>query len=156
MEDFQLCDLCEMTRASVDKAQFLAQQKEITLHFAGEAPAWIAGNPERLEELILILIENAVLYSPKGTCIQVRVQMRQNTQAVLSVIDQGPGIPPEEVPLIFQRFFRGQQNAQVPGTGLGLALAEQIVQLHKGEITVLPVAEGGSCFQCAFPLQSAS
>lgn len=156
MEDFQPCDLCEMTRASVDKAQFLAQQKEMTLHFAGEAPAWIAGNPERLEELILILIENAVLYSPKGTCVQVRVQIRQNAQAILSVIDQGPGIPPEDVPLIFQRFFRGQQNAQVPGTGLGLTLAEQIVQLHKGEITVLPVAEGGSCFQCTFPLRRAS
>ncbi len=153
MEHFRVCDLNEIARDAVKKAQFLSQQKEVSLNFYGDDALLIDGIAERLEELLLILIENAVLYSPPNTEIRVSTQ-KQSQEAVLQIKDQGPGISAEDIPFIFQRFFRGKNTVSIPGTGLGLTLAKQIVELHKGKISVVQHGEGGSCFQCVFPLNS--
>lgn len=153
MEHFAPCDLTAIAQASVSKTQFLAQQKTIVLKCLDYRPVLVDGDSDRLEELILILIENAVVYSPPQTEITIRTMVRGLT-AVLRVEDQGPGIPPEEATLIFQRFYRGKQSEDKTGTGLGLALAEQIVHVHKGRIHVVANAEGGSCFECVFPLRT--
>lgn len=152
MEHFGLCDLNEIVRESVKKTTFLAQQKAIELQFLEHVPVLICGDAERLEELMLILIENAVLYSPRQTEIKIAIAV-QTSKAILTIEDQGPGVPFEESTLIFQRFYRGINSESQPGTGLGLALAEQIVHLHKGQICVQPCTEGGSCFKCVFPLK---
>lgn len=151
IENFTELQLEQVAETAVTRMHLLAQQKEIELSFFSLRPTCIYGDAERLEELCLILIENALLYSPAQT--QIRVSSTQEHQeAILSVEDQGPGIPVAEIPFLFQRFFRGQISESIPGTGLGLTLAEQIIQVHKGRLTVENRAEGGTCFRCYFPL----
>src|SRR5918912_3303240 len=106
-------------------------------------PVLVGGDRARLERVLHNLISNAVKYSPQGTPIAVDVQT-QEQQAVITVRDQGVGIPADELPRIFTRFFRASTARGVQGTGLGLAGSRAIIEQHHGRITVESVVGRGT------------
>ena len=97
-------------------------------------------------------MSNAAKWSPRGAIVDVRLTLDSRT-AVLSVTDKGPGIAAEDLPYIFDRFYRGSTERKVPGSGLGLAIVRRIVEVHGGEVDVVSsTPAGGSCFEVRLPV----
>ena len=114
----------------------------------------VSGDPARLRQLVVILVDNAVRHTPRGG--SVRVQVRDDGhEAVVEVDDDGPGIRPEDMPRVFERFWRAPGSAG-GGTGLGLAIAKSIVDLHEGRIEVANRPEGGARFTVRLPVADSS
>jgi two-component system sensor histidine kinase CiaH len=112
-------------------------------------PAAVTGDPVRLRQLVAILVDNAIRHSPAGG--EVRVAVRADGRSSdLSVEDDGPGIRPEDLPRVFDRFWRAP-GAPPGGTGLGLAIAQWIVERHGGRIAVINRAGGGARFDVHLP-----
>jgi heavy metal sensor kinase len=111
---------------------------------------WVRGYEALLFRVIFNLVENAVKYTPRGGHIEVSLGVEDGA-AVLTVIDNGPGIPPEIQEHVFERFYRGDPAREGGGTGLGLALVRSIVRFHHGEITLKSAAGQGSAFAARLP-----
>ena len=112
-------------------------------------PAVVAGDPARLRQLVMILVDNAIRHSPIDGRVGVAVRA-VGSGASLVVEDDGPGIRPEDLPHVFERFYRAP-GAPGGGTGLGLAIAAWIVDRHGGRIEVANRAEGGARFVVDLP-----
>ncbi len=112
-------------------------------------PAIIAGDPVRLRQLVTILMDNAIRHSPRGGEVTVRVRA-DGSMASLEVADQGPGLRPDDMPHVFDRFYRAP-GAPSGGTGLGLAIARWIVERHGGRIGVRNGEAGGAVFRAELP-----
>jgi signal transduction histidine kinase len=112
-------------------------------------PAIVTGDPARLRQLVTILVDNAIRHSPAGG--EIRVQVRPAAESVtLDVEDEGPGIRTEDLPRVFDRFWRAP-GAHGEGTGLGLAIAAWIVERHGGRISVVNRSAGGAHFTVRLP-----
>lgn len=154
-EDVRLDAIFEDLRADY-KAQ--AQDKEIALSF--ELPPKlpvIRGDREKIVLALHNLVGNALKYTPQGG--QIRVQVDTDGQGVtVAVADNGIGIKPEEQELIFEKFYRAKDRriAGITGSGLGLALARQVVRLHGGDITVRSAIDKGSTFTMTLPMGRAA
>jgi two-component system sensor histidine kinase KdpD len=108
---------------------------------------------KRITEVLAQLLENAGKYSPPGTPIHVTAELRDR-QLVISVADHGPGIDDIEQGMIFEKFYRGRnQRVSMQGTGMGLAIAKAIVELHGGIITVTSQLGCGSVFSFTLPIE---
>jgi signal transduction histidine kinase len=114
-------------------------------------PAEVSGDPARLRQLVGILVDNAIRHAPSGSQVDVRVRT-DGPDAVLVVDDSGPGIRPEDLPHVFDRFYRAA-GAPGGGTGLGLAIAAWIVERHGGRIAAANREGGGARFTVHLPLQ---
>lgn len=151
---------CEWTSIALDNVlqnlmelfEALAQEKKIALEYQCITPVSVMGNEGQLTRLISNLLENALQYTlPDG---QVTLTLtKQNRYAIVSVQDNGIGIEREDMPYVFDRFWRADKarSRREGGTGLGLAIAQAIAQRHKGKITVTSEIEVGSCFQVRLP-----
>jgi len=117
-------------------------------------PVQLTGDPTRLRQLTTILIDNAIRHSPAGGEVRVTVRAFED-EAQLSVADQGPGIRPDDLPHVFDRFWRAA-GAPAGGTGLGLAIAKWIAERHAGSITAANGANGGALFVVRLPIGLAS
>ena len=129
-----------MVKAASDREVHLALDPE---------PAIVDGDHARLRQLIVILVDNAIRHSPRGGNVRVVVRGGRH-EATLHVDDDGPGIRPEDMPHVFERFWRAP-GAAAGGTGLGLAIAKSIVDLHDGRIIVANRPEGGARFDVRLP-----
>lgn len=136
----------------LDRAEGLASQREVTLHQEGEAALATRGEPTLLTHLFRNLIENAILYNRPGGGVWVRLTT-DGDWTVVEVADNGVGIPPAEQSRLFERFYRGKEarSRQPAGSGLGLALVQQIVQQHRGTVSVSSTPERGTTFRVALP-----
>jgi signal transduction histidine kinase len=114
------------------------------------APADVLGDPARLRQLVMILVDNAIRHTPRGTRIFVRVRT-DGPDATLIVDDEGPGIRPEDLDRVFDRFYRAP-GTPGGGTGLGLAIAAWIVERHGGAIAASNRDSGGARFTVHLPL----
>lgn len=113
-------------------------------------PAEVSGDPARLRQLVMILVDNAVRHVPSGGHVRVIVRA-EGPDATLIVEDDGPGIAPEDLPRVFDRFYRAA-GAPGGGTGLGLAIAAWIVDRHDGRIEAANQPAGGARFAVRIPL----
>jgi len=136
-----------MTKPAADRGVSIAVHAE---------PAVVTGDAARLRQLVVILVDNATRHSPKGGRIEVRVggvagpSGSAPTGGTIVVEDQGPGITPEDLPHLFERFYRAP-GAPGGGTGLGLAIASWIVDRHGGRIAAENRTEGGARFTVTIP-----
>jgi two-component system CheB/CheR fusion protein len=113
----------------------------------------IMGDYEQIERVVVNLISNAMNYTPAGGQIDVQTHIEQS-QVVISIKDTGIGIAPDDMPQIFDRFFRSDNaNLTMHGTGLGLAIVHDIVDLHHGSITVESNLNAGTTFYVRLPIQ---
>jgi two-component system sensor histidine kinase KdpD len=111
---------------------------------------------DRIREVLMHLLENAGKYSPAGAPIRVTSEV-QKDHLVTSIADRGPGIDSFEQSLIFEKFYRGQnQRYMAPGTGMGLAIAKVIVEAHGGRISVVSQLGSGSVFSFTLPIDQAA
>ena len=138
-----VADLCCRVGTPEDQAR-------LVLEHAEWVPLTLA-DPERLERALANLITNALKYSPADKPVLVRVEPRDN-QNVVSVTDQGPGIPPEERGRVFERFYRAQGGGQGEGLGLGLYISRLIVEAHGGRVWVESQVGKGSAFYLSLPI----
>jgi len=130
--------------------ELAAQSKGLRLAIDAQA-ATVEADPEKLRSILDNLIGNAVKFTPPGGSVSVLARA-SGEEALIEVIDSGPGVPPEERDSIFDSFFRGRARAgaRVEGSGLGLAIAREFVEAHGGRISV--VGEGGGAhFRVALP-----
>lgn len=129
------------------QAQVLADGQ--TLELDAPRNVSVAGDPDLLKQLLLILLDNAFKYTPAGGRITMRLAAA-NGEAALSVSDSGPGIAPEDIPRIFDRFYRADRARQVDGSGLGLSIAQWIAEQHNARIDVASTVGRGSTFAVRF------
>ena len=116
--------------------------------------AMLDGDPVRIRQLVTILVDNAIRHSPRGGTVSVRVRAEAGV-AALEVSDQGPGLRPEDMPHVFDRFYRAP-GAPSGGTGLGLAIARWVVERHGGRIGVRNGDAGGAIFRAELPAPGGS
>lgn len=137
-------DLTPLAAEVVQRVAPLAQVREVGLTFSSPAqsslqPLLVEADPDRLQQVLLILLDNALKHTPAGGSIAVQVE-RQGADALIEVRDSGEGIPPEYLPRVFDRFFRADPARARPGgsggAGLGLAIAKSLVEAHGGQLTL--------------------
>jgi signal transduction histidine kinase len=115
----------------------------------------VCGDADRLTQVVLILLDNALKFSPSGSAVQLHVGAAERGERAgvqVHVTDSGPGIASEEHERIFERFYRSDRARGDSGTGLGLAIARWIVQEHQGALEVEPThGPGGATFSLWLP-----
>ncbi|RMH61531.1 MAG: HAMP domain-containing protein [Calditrichaeota bacterium] len=113
---------------------------------------FVEGDRDKLYQVFFNLLENASAYSGDGSAIYIQGVSEKN-RVLVRICDNGPGIPTEDQPHIFERFYRVQKDRsrKSGGSGLGLAIVRRIVEAHKGRIHVFNAPEGGACFEMTFP-----
>lgn len=113
-------------------------------------PVFLNIDKQLMKEVIFNILANSIKYSPEKTTIQVEVNTTQSN-VIISISDEGKGLPEDETDRIFEPFYRGPNVGKIPGTGLGLALAKQFVELHKGKITFHSKVNEGTTFFITLP-----
>ncbi len=149
-------DVVELARETVRRTERLAADREIRLVVDAPAPAIASGDRDRLVQLLLILLDNAIDHSPDGGTVAVGVRPAGRSVEV-EVDDDGPGIPAEDREWIFEPFARGPgvERGRSGGTGLGLAIARRIVSAHGGTIVAADSPSGGARFRVTIPAAGA-
>ncbi len=145
------CDLAELARRAVDLYDEVAQAKGQMLTFAPGGVVPINGDAVRLRQVAANLVDNACKYTPAGGRIDVRVGV-DGGRAVLTVSDNGPGVPESEQARIWERLYRGDKSRSEAGLGLGLSLVRAVVVAHGGEVAVRNAPAGGAVFEVRLPL----
>ncbi len=144
-------DLARIVNMAVELYQPAAEDREIslTVHIKKQ-PFSVTGNVNSLQRLLANLLDNAVKFTPAGGKITITL-FSEDEHAVLSVTDNGPGIPRKDKKRIFDRFYRGDASRSISGNGLGLALVKSIAEKHYGSVTVTSDGKNGSCFMVKIP-----
>lgn len=156
--DYQALDLVALTQQAAAATQALTESHSIRVE-TNLAALPMVGDVRRLERVMSNLLMNAINYSPQGGPIVVTLMREDHADpswAVITVQDEGMGIPAKDLPFIFEAFKRGSNVAErISGTGLGLASARQIVEQHSGTITVNSIEGKGTTFTIRLPLLEA-
>jgi signal transduction histidine kinase len=151
---FANLDLGRFAAETVRDLGQAAADREMTLEAAAPAlPVYVFADSGRLQQVLHNLVENALQYSQPGGKIRVEVGAAPG-EALLSVTDQGIGIPEADLPYVFERFFRSKKSrrANPGGSGLGLSIVRWIVEAHKGKVTVQSEPGRGSTFTVRLPV----
>jgi heavy metal sensor kinase len=146
-------DLAALAAETMDQMRLLADEKRITLAPLMGGPAVVAGDRNRLKQVLVNLLDNAIKYTPEGGRVAVEVKSQAN-RVLLSVSDTGIGVAPEHREKIFDRFYRVSTDRGDTGSGLGLAIAKSICNAHGGSISVDSVRGGGSVFRIELPVSA--
>ena len=146
--------LSDTVRESVQRLTPLAQKRKQTVELRIEDDCEMFADPGKLAQVCYNIIENASKYTPDGGSITVHLR-REGRDAVLDIADTGVGIPPEDVPHVFDRFYRVDKarSRDTGGTGLGLSIVQQIVRLHAGSVTVQSELGKGTTFTVQLPVK---
>ena len=146
-------DMCAFLSAILDSFTLLFEKSGVELRRVLSPGLRAEIDPERFRHVLDNLLSNALRYTPAGKCVEVRLS-RRNEKVVIEVQDTGSGIAPEDLPHIFDRFYRADESrARVTGgRGVGLAIARSAVEAHGGTISVESRSGQGSCFTVTLPL----
>jgi heavy metal sensor kinase len=143
-----------ITNLSTD-VEVLCQEKGLSFQLGQTQDLVVKGDEARLRELFMNLLDNAIRYTPAPGTVSVSLR-REGQMAVVAITDTGIGIPAEDIPFIFERFYRvGKSRSRAEGgSGLGLAICKHIVEAHGGKIEVESQVGAGSTFSVWLPLRS--
>jgi len=152
--DLASCDLQQLFNTVIADVAQTAEAKDQQITTAVDsAGSRVTADPAKLHDVLRNLVENAVHYSPDHAAIRLEA-MHQNGVVRISVSDSGPGIPPEDLSRVFERFYRVDKSRARPGgTGLGLAIVKHLVELHGGQAVAENRPEGGARFVITLPNQ---
>lgn len=150
----EITSTCE---AAVSRIQSLAEARNIHIELVAPQEIHLQADPEDLEVIWVNLLENAVQYSAAGTKVVIQVVRDGNGAACVSVQDSGPGIPTEQLPHVFQRFYRGDpsRSRSTGGFGLGLAICKAMVTAYGGEIAAISRKGYGTEMRVQLPIRLA-
>ncbi len=153
LDAVQTCDLREIVNSAIEQAQPLADNVEVTLLTElPNTPLNVHCDAFMLRAAVTNLLENAIDFSPRGKPVQVTLSETSGT-ALLSIRDHGPGIPDYAQDKVFERFYSLRHHgARRKGTGLGLTLVKEAVELHGGNVLLEPVPDGGTDARLLLPL----
>jgi len=136
-------DFAEVVEAAVTRAR----RRGPNLHFDVQLnPLFLVGEPDTLERAVTNLLDNAVKFSPPEGTVSIRL-----SGDTLTIADEGPGIADEDLPHVFDRFYRSDRARNTPGTGLGLSIVAHTITSHGGQVTAQRAASGGAEFIVRLP-----
>lgn len=148
-------DLAVVTAGALDLIRPRADEAGVGLRPALET-ATVSGDPDRLHQIITNLLTNAVKLTPAGGTVTVRVGPSGDGIVELVVADTGPGIDPDELAHVFDRFWRGRASGGTDGSGVGLTVVAELVRAHEAEIEVASTPGAGAAFTVRFPRHPAA
>jgi signal transduction histidine kinase len=131
-------DLVTIVADAVHDGEILARTNAIAIKADYRTnPIWVTADAQQLKQALVILLDNAIKYSPRGRPVNLSMTVSDG-HARITIRDKGLGIPAEEIPKVFERFYRGRspKASRQPGSGLGLAIAKWLIEKHRGEITL--------------------
>lgn len=149
----QMTDVVTLAQQIVDEYKMLYNHSHEVLFNTNAEHIEALLDLKLVRQILNNLISNAVKYTPPGAHVEVDL-IRQNGSIVMKVTDSGPGIPEADVPLLFEPFHRGSNARSVPGTGLGLTIVKQSVELHNGRIEVDTAPNQGTTFTIVLPFRT--
>ena len=135
----------------VEIAAKLAAQKQIKLTSEVDPGVLITGREDKINRAILNIIDNAVKYTPRNKTVSILLR-KKPTKAIIEIKDTGIGIYENELPHVFERFYRGSKTAKTFGSGLGLAIAQGIIKAHRGDIAISSKVGKGTAAVITLPL----
>lgn len=141
-------DLIEVIERALDRARRRAADVEFDVTLQ---PWTLTGDPTALERAVLNLLDNAVKFSPSGGTVAVRLRSLGDGTALLEIADQGPGIAQQDLPKVFDRFYRSTEARTLPGSGLGLAIVKQAAEQHGGHVYAGSAPGGGATLSLRLP-----
>lgn len=141
-------DLAEVVEQALERAR----RRTSEVRFETSSQPWtLVGDAGALERAVLNLLDNAGKFSPQGEVVSVALRPLGDGSAVVEVGDAGPGISEDDLPRVFDRFFRSNEARTLPGSGLGLAIVKQVVERHGGQVYAGRSAQGGALFTLRLP-----
>jgi signal transduction histidine kinase len=149
----EVTSTCE---AAISRIQALAAARHIRIELIAPQEVHLQADPEDLEVIWVNLLENALQYSPMGSKVAIRVERNGGDTACVSVQDSGPGIPEEQLPHVFQRFYRGDRSRSrsTGGFGLGLAICKAMVTAYDGQIQAISHNGQGTEMRVELPVRA--
>ncbi|GAB3500603.1 ATP-binding protein [Spirosoma knui] len=147
---FERVDLIHVTQEIFDQLEKIAHVKDTSLKMRVDRPGpfWVKADPQRIAQVMTNLVENGIKYGNENGRVVVSLE-EDKKHVLVSVRDDGPGIPPEHLSRIFERFYRVEKSRSKDrgGTGLGLAIVKHILNAHRTKITVMSKLEKGTTFR---------
>lgn len=146
-------DFADLVTSTADQMRLLAEDKQIALKCNAPGRVEVEGDPHRLKQIVVNLVDNAIKYTSEGGKVEISA-VALNGNAVLEVTDTGVGIPPESIPHVFERFYRVDKarSRQMGGAGLGLSIVKSICAAHQGRVGVESNEGEGTRFTVELPL----
>jgi len=132
----------------MQSVQPIIAKRQISLEIVSNHKDYqVLGDKSGLQQVFVNLMTNAAKFSPKGSAVQAKIS-KNDTHIKIAIIDKGVGIPEEDLPYLFQRFFRAKNVtiAEIPGSGIGLYIVNSIIKEMDGEITVKSIPDEGTTF----------
>jgi two-component system sensor histidine kinase CpxA len=150
-------DVGELIEEIVRDADFEAQARNCHVDASGTEECWVMGDPSLLHSAIENVVRNATRYTREGTVVEVRLTQEpglNRPEAVVQIRDSGPGVPEDSLDRMFRPFYRidDDRGRRTGGVGLGLAITQRSVQLHKGSVRAFNRSEGGLLVEIRLPL----
>jgi signal transduction histidine kinase len=149
--DHREIDIAGLVRDACDLFQSPAEDKGLILVCSRPEKFNIFGDMRLIQRMVANLLDNAIKYTPSNGSIHVDIRSMDNQSALISVKDTGIGISEQDLPHIFERFYRCDPSRSQAGTGLGLSFARAVARAHDGEITVSSAPDKGSTFTVIIP-----
>jgi signal transduction histidine kinase len=134
----------------VDLYSYIAEERNIVIHTLFPEELYLTGDRNRLQQALSNLLDNALKYTAVGGRIEIEA-LERDQQIIITMKDTGIGIPPEELPRIWDRLYRVDKSRSTRGLGLGLSLVKAVVEAHKGNIEVTSEPLSGSLFSIYLP-----
>ena len=156
--DLDIIDINATCEEAIERMRSLAQSRKTSIRLSTNGPVPFRADPEDLQLVWANLLENAVRYSPEGSTVEVAVMRNNGGPAQVTFQDHGPGIPPQDLPHIFARFYRGDRSRTraTGGFGLGLAIAKALVEAYGGTIAAESQVGRGTRMTVELPATSSN